>query len=622
MAPVYVLKKGPAYVVPNANKQEIKAAELEIDATQHTPHPVVAVVRWLSSSTYDFADPFGTRNKQIEKDNAQLAEATAKEVTILTPYLTSGNIMSSKSEFIHSMNLTCRDPQNRLIKEIYPGDWIIAFMTPDAETAKLVTGLLNATGSLVPLNDPKFGLKFVGKINSVVKSVSRNPSNGMKDRTLSISSSMFKELGSKVYYDPFYQRDDDHDNLAFLARITGDIDKARSDLIEAINIDSLIPLLFSIFLGYGPSSVDTEISKAKIGQNPRSWNSSYLLPKRIVDFMGAQQQGLFPVYTDFLRYSGGIQHYSAESYTPVNLNKENSKLKIIDSGSFIERTSSPLVGQTNLHVEPFVNESIWNIVNAYLNYPINEMYTTLKMGPEGLIHPYIIARQVPLNTPFAETTLDFDHKEKAEITQFYELPRWVMPAKLVTALQVGRNDAQKANYVEMLFIPGDSEVFNDQSLSNQKAYFPAAVDVLSIKTDGLTTFLQRSPITASQVENNGTTAAAWTKILADRMMSSHLKYTGQIKCKGIYEPICIGDNLEFQGMLFHIESVQHSFMRDPEGHITFDTSMNLTNGLKAYTKDFVYTSEDLWIDFKDFDDTDIAQDGGPTGSVMTEKDIK
>jgi hypothetical protein len=65
------------------------------------------------------------------------------------------------------------------------------------------------------------------------------------------------------------------------------------------------------------------------------------------------------------------------------------------------------------------------------------------------------------------------------------------------------------------------------------------------------------------------------------MMGSQYTLNGTINCFGIQSPICEGDNLEFDGVVFHIESVAHQFAMSPDGHKSWTTRLELTNGMRA-----------------------------------------
>ena len=68
---------------------------------------------------------------------------------------------------------------------------------------------------------------------------------------------------------------------------------------------------------------------------------------------------------------------------------------------------------------------------------------------------------------------------------------------------------------------------------------------------------------------------------ADRVFGGHLKWSGQFVVKGIQEPICEGDNLQVEDLVYHIEQVAHIMNMTPQGGITWDTQLTVTNGVPA-----------------------------------------
>jgi hypothetical protein len=76
----------------------------------------------------------------------------------------------------------------------------------------------------------------------------------------------------------------------------------------------------------------------------------------------------------------------------------------------------------------------------------------------------------------------------------------------------------------------------------------------------------------------------WITVKTDILFGMHLKLTGTLDCFGIFEPICEGDNVEWDGVVFHIESVSHTCgIIDGKKH--FMTNLALSNGIKLDTSD-------------------------------------
>jgi len=71
----------------------------------------------------------------------------------------------------------------------------------------------------------------------------------------------------------------------------------------------------------------------------------------------------------------------------------------------------------------------------------------------------------------------------------------------------------------------------------------------------------------------------WTKKRADWMFNGHLKLSGSVSLQGIVEPICEGDNVQINDIVYHIESVSHNCSINSNGIKTFTTALQLSNGL-------------------------------------------
>jgi hypothetical protein len=607
--------------LPQAHRQI--PTDYAADSHQHRVFPVVGVIRWLSSSTFNFNSYKGQSiNTQNDIDKV-LSEATQKQIYFLDKFLTAGTVTTAKANHIQNMMLSLKDAKNEVMKNIFPDDWIFCCVASDSQTADQIR--LAASQGL-PINRKEWGLKFIGKIDTVSKNVYRNP-DGSKGRDISIISYAFKELSSKLYYDPYYLEKNDHDNLSFLARTADSasvIQNTRN--IDLFKIDNYIPIVFRVFLGRGPGA--SEIEKVNIGEAPKTFNNSFIIPSKVGGLMASKQSGFGYVYTDMVKYLGGGQHYNAQSsipdlltvtqsiganagglvdnvLSPNNIEIGNTSGNVDD---FIIRTTIPLEGvRDSNYLNPMAETPIWGITSANLNNPVNEMYTTLRVGPDGRIQPFIVARQVPFATPFVVNLF----KKELPITGFYELPRWVIPDTLVTNLQVGRSTATRTNYVEVLATSNHTQQLDQAQEQSQKAAFPASVDFINIKTNGLIPLVTRTQVVSESLGETSSAAFRWTRLMSDRTMAGHLRYSGTIATKGIYEPICIGDNLEFGSILYHIENVMHKFTMNPDGSVSFTTTMSLSNGLNIPSSGQLESVNDLW---PEFDETNTTPDGGPMGS--------
>jgi hypothetical protein len=73
----------------------------------------------------------------------------------------------------------------------------------------------------------------------------------------------------------------------------------------------------------------------------------------------------------------------------------------------------------------------------------------------------------------------------------------------------------------------------------------------------------------------------WMDLLADFIVGGHMVFTGSLTTVGITAPICIGDNIEWDGIVFQIETITHSCSIDASGKKIFLSSFALTHGINA-----------------------------------------
>jgi hypothetical protein len=112
---------------------------------------------------------------------------------------------------------------------------------------------------------------------------------------------------------------------------------------------------------------------------------------------------------------------------------------------------------------------------------------------------------------------------------------------------------------------------------------PPIRDDMDIARNGLRPYLTTVPCALENVIEGG--PGMWMALLSDIVMGQHMTLTGVLQTVGIQAPICIGDNIEWEGAVFHIEGVTHSCQIAPGGQKSFTTTLNLTHGVHDTTKD-------------------------------------
>jgi hypothetical protein len=220
-------------------------------------------------------------------------------------------------------------------------------------------------------------------------------------------------------------------------------------------------------------------------------------------------------------------------------------------------------------VVPFNNIPVWSILEQHLIPVANEMYSTLRYSPETGIAPHLIVRQIPFNTEA------FVAKEPTKYTAFKELPRWQVEPEMVLSYDTGKSASMRVNYVHVQV----NGAINDSEISAfQRAITSPRWDSVDIARNGLKSFItQANGVYEATGEIYG---QKWTDMVTDRLIGSHLKLSGSIAVTGIQEPICVGDNLQYDGFVYHIESLEHRLQINPQsGHKSFTTNLAISNGV-------------------------------------------
>jgi hypothetical protein len=213
-------------------------------------------------------------------------------------------------------------------------------------------------------------------------------------------------------------------------------------------------------------------------------------------------------------------------------------------------------------------------LQQFLNQAINQMYTALKVGRDGKIMPTIVVRQIPFSTNCIKEDPDLP------LTRFLDLPRWKMEPVMVKEMNVGRSDATRKN---MIKITGDARMYAKgpaQQEGWQVTMHPPIFDATDIARSGLKPHAQSINCTNIDIlRKDG--LDLWIEAVADWTFGSQYSLNGTIRSVGIQAPICEGDALELDGIVYYIESITDNCSISPSGVKSFDTIVTLTNGMPA-----------------------------------------
>jgi hypothetical protein len=179
------------------------------------------------------------------------------------------------------------------------------------------------------------------------------------------------------------------------------------------------------------------------------------------------------------------------------------------------------------------------------------MYTTHRVGPDNRVYPTIVVRQKPFTS---------EHfKGKSTVTKFFQVPRWKISANLLYELQTSMNEAARFNFVQV-FTRQLSDTA-EQDMAQQIAEGNFFYDEKDIQRQGLKPYVVTSnfdfPSAKSGDNGKKLHGREWAQIVSDWIIDGHLKESGVLTFQGIQEPVAVGDNLEFDGIIYHIEGVNH-----------------------------------------------------------------
>jgi hypothetical protein len=553
---------------------------------QHSPSWIVMFV--------PFSEP---RVGYSASSNVSSKLATKDPIIVLNDAIYV-SVVRAKSSFIKTASITLKLGELNYKEKVRPGDYVLIWMFDWQEDANEIYKKLIAGQ---PANDFYSGLKFVGRVGqvSLAESVGKN---GRPDLTVNISASMFNEYNSSIYIHP----------LADINAATGaNVQNSQTFLATFGKVlfekyfkeggvfkspDGIIKILIQIFLGSGPDSSLREATKKAIGQDV-SFSDPILVPSPVCSVLGSR--GLRPLI-DISHYYLGV-----EKYTPgmVNPAKKDGTAKMYPTdtvldGTFRSYPSRPLKGNIFLDIAPWSNQSIINILRSFLNPVCNELFSCMRYDDRGGIRPTVVARQIPYTT----NLLDFiGGKQKSQLadfiknanksdskkiepslffsnTKYVNLPRWKLDGSRIRSKNTGTDENRRVNFVQVfgsstasvysqvqIDQPGSAKSASNPDVNNQITQFALnnyIQDTQDIRRNGLRSVIMQTPF---DIITLGTGAGVslrllspyWAALQADFLFNGHLHEVGKISCVGITEPICEGDNLELDGVLYHIEEIEH-----------------------------------------------------------------
>lgn len=516
---------------------------------------------------------------------------------IITNDIININVNNSKSNYLKSLSLMLKGGDNNYLNAnaVLTGDHIMAWITDNQINYQTI---INNLKNGAQANSYSSGLKFIGRVNQVRKRV--NIQNGIKSVNYSIQAQGFEELSTQFFYDPALATQALSKNLyEFMAQIGVNAFKFLTESHKLAgqikdNSEDIFDTFIDIVVGKGRK---LEIQKKKfIDQQGMSFSPtpqlsndapySYLIPKAVGitlglnsldENKGSQNNHNAFGYSDILMTLTGVQKYNSES---TNAPHKGLLPNIVDYDFLNEertenRLRTPiLIKGTFIPIEPvFINKPLWQILSEFKNPTINEMYTCIKPNLSGDLMPTIVLRQIPFSTNSIVENSDMP------LTKFMELPRWQIPNSYVLSLDVGRSSATRFNFIHVYGQVSGYAITDSYKIASQMVRNAPITDTTSMACYGLRPYMATVACSVfDTVREDGN--SLWMEAIADWTINSEHTLNGTINCKGISMPICEGDNLEIDDMVFHIESVAHNAGIN-NGKKYWETIINVTNGMPS-----------------------------------------
>lgn len=546
-----------------------------------TPSWVICVIRFKTISTF-------SRDKQgsISTDGSEAA--AEKGPLIITNDCTQMVVNSNKRSHVGNLAATLKCIDINYLAEILPGDWLFAWITETEEHAADVIDKIKNSKAANGFND---GLKFVGRVYSVFETLTTDE-NGTKRAGVDLQGVSFNEFDTSVYYNPNLSVSQPYVNT-WMGNMGIAIDKFLNK--GEVDINGAIPELLELLFGRGisqkaanPAGEDSLQGVSGLTTGDGEAPFSYVVPTTVGNLLGktsrSKSSGVL-AYADIIQSVIGIQKYSNNAATGPNSSSSFDNQVAVFTPSQLK----PLFGKFLAEVPVFSGTPMWNVLERYLNRAVNEMYTCLRVDEDGNVLPTFVCRQLP----FTSSIMADDDR-----TGFLELPRWKVPASMISSYRIGRSDALRCNFVKMN-VDAPTQAQPD-IYSYQDVRSPPVRDDQDIRRSGLRLNIE---IVKGGIKEQQEGAKDWYPLRSDILMGQHLTLGGTVNMFGIEAPICGGDNFEFKNTVFHIESVTHT-AAVIDRHKKFMTTLQLSYGVRATENKQGFGDDKIYavLQSKDFDE--------------------
>lgn len=563
---------------------------------QVNPAWVITFVRWNNRA-------LGTK-EELNYQRANQINSTTEEFFKTEPLLIVDNdcialsVNNSKSSITPAAQAVLKMGSYDYLTAIAPGDYMLINMLDSEEEARNIVDLAKKGQAI---NKYEHGFKGIFKVKSVRKIMSVDKKSGLKTQNCIVQGYAFSELNNTVYFNPhLINRSELKNDFLFFSNIS---DQWRSVLArkDGNSVQDLVVELFKLFVGIGLSGKNS--TKGLM----RTPNTHFFVPSDVGRLLGENNakavKDIYNLIFGKQVYEAGEMLSPEVGFNPSNFTSSNSQMPRLktpsDRNKFCE-------GVGYVQAEYWQMVTVHSIMQQYLNSPINEMYSCFRVDTDGYVMPTLVMRQIPFSSEEYKTTF---------ATKFLNLPRWYIPTEYLYEMNIGREDAARFNFVQV-FGQINFAANPEAGISSQIAQGNYVIDKADILKNGLRPYNVTSNFDSiSGVKQNSFKSVNWAKLMADCLVGGHLKMNGTIAIPGVAKPIAVGDNLQVQNMVFHIESVTHSCAIEANGEKVFSTTVEVSNGILDQ-----YLTKERYIGMKNSNISDAEKTSENIFGIVTSKD--
>ena len=515
------------------------------DSHQTDPHWIITFIRFNTRDTKNY-DTLGPANFE-----------PTRSVLIVENDCITVSVSTSKTNYTPSVSATFAGGDINYSTAINPGDFMFVNIVNSSVKARELY-LRIEKGE--PINRIGDGFKGFFRVNNVGKIINTDPGSGQKILRYQITGYGFVEFQNTIYYNPSIGPADARTQYglnSFLPEILG----------KQQNIQTVITLMTSMILGKGAGNAAVGVFASK--------SQPYELPSAVFKLLGIKGKYAIDAYRIMLGIWTKFSSGESDEDNPSELrNGFNPKYTPDKNKKSFQLLSEGLSGYIEPQTTSLVNVSLIDLIKRFSNDLLNETYACFRIDKDSdAILPKLIVRQKPFTTEHFET--------KSSVTRFMSLPRWKISADLIYSLNVSKTDSLRFNFVHIITQPptlGDSK----SVLASNNSRFLAQFDEKDMQRNGLRPYTSYNNFDWTTDKSEGN-AAYWNRLCFDWVYGGHLKTNGTVSCVGIQDDICIGDNLELEDTIYHIESINHLASISADGYKSFRTNITLTHGVDKRT---------------------------------------